>query len=118
MKVGPRREVRPAVLSAARQLEGSAPNAATGKSLTSFATVTEKDLRVTDNGDGTLTILVLATGNAVLYGPPARRLPGTLARFASSSSSTRAVRSCSRRVVRESTGRSDDFCTAAVAALS
>ena len=28
----------------------------------------EKDKRITDNGDGTLTILILATGNAVLYG--------------------------------------------------
>ena len=27
----------------------------------------EKDLRITDNGDGTLTILVLATGNAAVY---------------------------------------------------
>lgn len=27
-----------------------------------------KDKRVTDNGDGTMTILMLATGNAVLYG--------------------------------------------------
>ena len=43
-------------------------NLANGKFVTSKATVTDKDLKVTDNGDGTLTILVLATGNDVLYG--------------------------------------------------
>ena len=31
--------------------------------VTSSATISDKDQRVTDNGDGTLTILVLATGN-------------------------------------------------------
>jgi hypothetical protein len=31
-----------------------------------------KDLKVTDNGDGTLTILVLATGSNKLYGPDGR----------------------------------------------
>ena len=43
-------------------------NLANGNSVTSVATVRDKDQRVTDNGDGTLTILVLTTGNAVLYG--------------------------------------------------
>ena len=43
-------------------------NLANGKFVTSESRVTDKDLKVTDNGDGTLTILVLATGNAVLYG--------------------------------------------------
>jgi hypothetical protein len=37
-------------------------------SVTGVLTGIEKDQRVTDNGDGTLTILVLTTGNAVLYG--------------------------------------------------
>src|SRR5918997_4437334 len=43
-------------------------NPATGTSLRSVTRVLEKDLRVTDNGDGTLTILLFATGNATLYG--------------------------------------------------
>ena len=43
-------------------------NVANGKSVTSVANVIEKDKRITDNGDGTLTILIMATGNAVLYG--------------------------------------------------
>ena len=34
--------------------------------LRSVAMVIEKDQRVTDNGDGTLTVLIKATGNAVL----------------------------------------------------
>jgi hypothetical protein len=55
-------------------------------SLRSFARVIEKDLRVTDTGDGTLTVLILATA--------------------------------AEEPVKGSTGRSDDFCEAAVAALS
>ena len=42
-------------------------NPANGHSVHSFANVIEKDQHVTDNGDGTLTILDLATRNAVLY---------------------------------------------------
>ena len=43
-------------------------NLENGNSVRSFATIRDKDQRVTDNGDGTLTVLVLATGNSVLYG--------------------------------------------------
>ena len=43
-------------------------NPATGTSLTSVATITEKDLRATVNGDGPSTIRWLATGNAVPHG--------------------------------------------------
>jgi hypothetical protein len=91
---------------------------ANGTTLTSFSRVTEKDLRVTDNGDGTVTVLILATGNAVLYdesGKAIARNPGQ----------TRLVivfgangEELSREIVKGSTGRSDDFCDAAVAALS
>ncbi len=34
----------------------------------------QKDLRVTDNGDGTLTILVLVAGRSFAYGPDGTRL--------------------------------------------
>ena len=101
-------------------------NPASGKSLTSVARVTEKDLRVTDNGDGTITVLTLATGNAVLYGADGKaiaRNPGQT-RFElliddggtpTDPSDDEVV---GQEVVKESTGRSDDFCEAAVPALS
>ena len=102
-------------------------NLANGKSVSSFATVIEKDMRVTDNGDGTLTILILATGNAVLYGGDGKaiaRNPGQL-RFEIlvDDGGTPADPSddeilADLGVVKGSTGRSDDFCEAAVPALS
>ena len=54
-------------------------NLANGTFVVSTVTGIDKDLRVTDNGDGTLTILVVATGNAVIYdanGKPIGRNPG------------------------------------------
>jgi hypothetical protein len=44
-------------------------NLATGKSMTEVQNTLSKDLKVTDNGDGTLTILVLATGSFKVFGP-------------------------------------------------
>ena len=91
---------------------------ANGTSLTSFSRVTEKDMRVTDNGDGTVTVLILATGNTVLYDENGRAI-------ARNPGQTRLVivfdengDELSREIVKESTGRSDDYCEAAVAALS
>ena len=87
----------------------------------------DRDLRVTDNGDGTLTILVLATGNAVLYGMDGKAIardPGQV-RFellvdhnGTPSDPTDDEILAFLGLVKESTGRSDDFCAAAVAALS
>lgn len=96
-----------------------------GRSLTSVATVNEKDHEITVNPDGTLTVLVLATGNAVLYGPDGKaiaRNPGQL-RFElliddkgtpdpSDDEITRLGN------VKGSTGRNDDYCNAAVNALT
>jgi hypothetical protein len=102
-------------------------NQANGKSLTSVARVTEKDLRVTDNGDGTLAILILATGNATLYGGDGKaiaRNPGQL-RFEllvddggtpGDPWDDEVIDFLG--VVKDSTGRSDDFCAAAVPALT
>jgi hypothetical protein len=96
-----------------------------GTSLTSFARVNEKDLRITDNGDGTVTVLILATGNAVLYGPSGKaiaRNPGHT-RFelviddGGTPTDPNDDEVLDFRVVKESTGRSDDFCDAAVPAL-
>lgn len=102
-------------------------NLANGKSVTSFANVTEKDKRVTDNGNGTLTILILATGNAVLYGEDGKaiaRNPGQV-RFeilvdhgGTPTDPFDDEFLADLGMVKGSTGRSDDFCEAAVPALS
>jgi hypothetical protein len=100
---------------------------ANGTSLTSVANVLEKDKLVTDNGDGTLTILILATGNAVLYGEDGKaiaRNPGQI-RFeilvddAGTPDDPFDDKFLDfLGIVKDSTGRSDDFCEAAVPALS
>jgi hypothetical protein len=49
-------------------------NLANDKTFTVVFTGQQKDLRVTDNGDGTLTILVLTAGRQSAYGPDGTRL--------------------------------------------
>ncbi len=96
-----------------------------GTSLSSHAKFIEKDLRITDNGDGTVTVLILATGNAVLYGTNGKaiaRQPGqTRFELVIDDGGTPTDPSddevIDRRVVKESTGRSDDFCDAALSAF-
>ncbi|TWP49081.1 hypothetical protein FKR81_25760 [Lentzea tibetensis] len=44
-------------------------NLANGRTLTHVYHVTEKELKVTDNGDGTLTLLVQASGSTKFIGP-------------------------------------------------
>ena len=101
-------------------------NRANGKTVTIDSSVVNKYLRVTDNGDGTLTILGLATGNDVYYGPDGKaigRNPGQI-RFeilvdhGGTPTDPFDDVELDFRLVRESTGRSDDFCEAAVPALS
>jgi len=101
-------------------------NLANGNSVTSFSTVRDKDQQITDNGDGTLTILVLTTGNSVLYGENGKviaRNPGQV-RFEvlidhggtpSDPSDDEFIEFLG--VVKDSTGRSDDFCVGAVPIL-
>lgn len=101
-------------------------NLANGKSVTSFARAVDKDLRVTDNGDGTLTVLVLATGNATLYGEDGKaiaRNPGQirielLVDHGGTPRDPSDDVVLSEELVKGSTGRSDDLCEAAVPALS
>jgi hypothetical protein len=101
-------------------------NLANGNSVSSVAKVIEKDMRVTDNGDGTLTVLILATGNSVLYdedGKAIARNPGQvrielLIDHGGTPNDPFDDEVLSEEIVRDSTGRSDDFCEAAVAALS
>ena len=94
-------------------------NLANDRSLTAAFKVIEKDQRITDNGDGTVTALILATGTAVLYGENGKaiaRNPGQTRfeiLFADDGTFLEFL-----GVVKESTGRSDDFCDAAVPALS
>jgi hypothetical protein len=102
-------------------------NLANDKSVSVFTNPMTKDLRITDNGDGTITILVLATGNAALYGEDGKALarnPGQI-RFeilidtaGTPSDPSDDEFLAFLGVVKGSTGRSDDFCAAAVPALS
>lgn len=50
-------------------LDQTFTNVATSKSLHHIANFVTKDLHVTDNGDGTLTVITLATGSFKVYGP-------------------------------------------------
>lgn len=102
-------------------------NAANDKAVTEVGNVTSKDLKVTDNGDGTLTILVLGTGNDVVYGPDGKAIardPGqTRFEILVDDGGTPADPSDDKfiadlGVVKGSTGRTDDFCAAVVPALS
>jgi hypothetical protein len=102
-------------------------NPANDRSITVVTKVTEKDLRVTDNGDGTLTVLFFATGNLVMYGEDGKaigRNPGQV-RFellvdhgGTPTDPSDDVELGDPVLVKGSTGRSDDFCEAAVPALS
>jgi nitrogen regulatory protein PII len=102
-------------------------NLANDKSVTAVVNTMTKDLRITDNGDGTITILVLATGNAVLYGEDGKALgrdPGQIRfKILIDTAGTPSDPSDDEflaflGVVKGSTGRSDDFCATAVPALS
>lgn len=97
-----------------------------GKTVTGVTTATAKDLKVTDNGDGTLTILILATGNEVISGADGKaifRNPGQ-SRFALLFDHGGTPTDLSDDVfigderVKGSTGRNDDFCEAVVPALT
>jgi hypothetical protein len=102
-------------------------NPANDKSITAVNKFIDKDLRVTDNGDGTLTITGLATGNSVVYGADGKaiaRNPGQV-RFqflvdhaGTPSDPSDDVFLADLGEVKGSTGRNDDFCAAAVPALS
>ena len=101
-------------------------NLANGRTLTEDERTVQKDLHVTDNGDGTLTVLVLATGNYTLYGADGRaiaRNPGQI-RFEllidhnGTPGDPSDDLELAFTLVKESTGRSDDACQAAVPALT
>jgi hypothetical protein len=103
-------------------MRAGSPN---GKTVTFVTKAINKDLKVADNGDGTLTLVMLMTGNAVLY-----------ADGKSIGSDTGQVRIelliddsgtptdpfddeviVDLGVVKEPTGRNDGFCATVVPAL-
>jgi hypothetical protein len=96
-------------------------NVENGLTFTNTFNTLSKDLKVTDNGDGTLTILTLATGNSTVYGPDGQVLrdPGQI-RFevvidhAGTPTDPSDDIFISETMVKGSTGRNDleghDFC--------
>jgi hypothetical protein len=99
---------------------------ANGVTIHDHIRIISKDLHVTDNGDGTLTIIFFQTGNAVLYGPDGKaiaRNPGQV-RFevvvdhGGTPDDPEDDTEVSFELIKGSTGRSDDFCAAAVAAFT
>jgi hypothetical protein len=102
-------------------------NVNNGKFVTSAERSVNKDLKVVDNGDGTLTIIVLATGNAAVFGADGKaiaRNPGQV-RFellvdhaGTPSDPSDDVLIEDLGIIKGSTGRSDDFCAAVVPALT
>jgi hypothetical protein len=97
-----------------------------GKTVTGVTTANLKDLKVTDNGDGTLTILLFGTGTEVIYGADGKaifRNPGqSRAELLFDHNGTPTDLSddvfISDETVKGSTGRNDDFCETVVPALS
>jgi hypothetical protein len=94
--------------------------------VTAVENSTFNDVNVTDNGDGTLTILVLGAGNFVVYdqtGKAIARNPGrtffeVIVDHAGTPEDPTDDEFVTERIVRESTGLNDDFCEAAVPVLT
>lgn len=86
--------------------------------VTERQTVLVKDLRFTDNADGTITILVMGTGNATVYdanGTAIARNPGQTRVEILINEDGQPQEPA---VVFGSTGRNDDFCAAVVPVLA
>ncbi len=101
-------------------------NVSTREFVTEVDTVLDKDHRVVDNGDGTLTVTVMATGNGTLYGSDGKaiaRNPGQVRfKILLDHGGTPGDPSDDEFLeflgtVKGSTGRTDDFCEAIVAAI-
>ncbi|MRX43444.1 hypothetical protein [Agromyces kandeliae] len=97
-----------------------------GDSVTELTRLVDKDLAITDNGDGTLTILVLATGNTTVSdesGTAIARNPGQVRyELLIDHNGTPEDPSDDQFIdflglVKESTGRTDDFCAAVLPIL-
>jgi hypothetical protein len=106
---------------------GVTTNVANGIAITGTEMTVRRVLQTTDNGDGTLTVLVLLTGNRATYGPDGKAIardPGqSRSEFLVDHNGTPTDPSDDEvlaflGVVKESTGRTDDFCAAAVPVIS
>jgi hypothetical protein len=102
-------------------------NVANGSAITGTFKTVQRALDATDNGDGTLTVLFLATGNSATYGPDGKaiaRNPGQVRFELLIDHNGTPLDPSDDEVlaflgfVKESTGRTDDFCAAAVPALT
>jgi len=102
-------------------------NEATGNAISGSFHTMQRVKDAIDNGDGTLTVTFMATGNDVTFGPDGKaiaRNPGqTRFELLIDHNGTPADPTDDEviafiRTVKESTGRSDDFCAAAVPALT
>jgi len=100
-------------------------NPVNGLSVFDKTHVVDKDLHVTDNGDGTLTIIILNTGPSTLYGPDGKaiaRNPGQV-RFelvvdhGGTPTDPSDDVELSFTQIKGSTGRSDDYCEAIIDAI-
>jgi hypothetical protein len=100
-------------------------NPETGLSVRSIDRILTKDLRISQDGN-LLTIVVLATGNSTAYGPDGKaiaRNPGQV-RFrvviddGGTPTNLDDDIELSSELIKGSTGRSDDFCAAAVPAIT
>ena len=98
-----------------------------GESVTEHTLVLNKDLSVTDNGDGTLTVIALSTGNSTIYddasGKAIGRNPGQIrVEFVVDHAGTPEFPPddilLSETLIKGSTGRSDDFCEVVVPVLT
>ena len=100
-------------------------NPANGLSVVEKTHVLDKDLHVTDNGDGTLTIIILITGPSSLFGPDGKaiaRNPGQV-RFEAVVDHGGTPTDPSDDIelsftqIKGSTGRTDDYCEAIIDAI-
>lgn len=107
------------------RIDNTLTNVDNGNFVREHIVVLGKDLRVTDNGDGTLTVIQLSTGNATIYnssGKAIGRNPGQVRfEFVVDHAGTPTDPSddilLSETLVKGSTGRSDDFCEVVVPAV-
>ncbi len=100
-------------------------NVANQNTVTEVGRYVNKDIRVTDNGDGTLTILFLETGSVAVYGPDGKaisREPGQervelVVDHGGTPTDPFDDEILEDRLVKGPTGRTDDFCAALVPVL-
>jgi hypothetical protein len=102
-------------------------NEANGNAVTETFHSVQRAKQATDNGDGTFTVLFLQTGNDVTYGPDGKaiaRNPGQVRyELLIDGNGTPSDPSDDEVLaflgfVKESTGRTDDFCAAVVPVLT